>query len=73
MQGRRDGSLSQSPARPPEVSHLRSLRYFRRIEVLIPRFAILRNGKGGGIRTPDRQIRNLMLYPTELRPHPGRN
>jgi hypothetical protein len=25
-------------------------------------------GAAGGIRTPDPQVRSLMLYPTELRP-----
>ena len=27
------------------------------------------NGRVGGIRTPDRRIRNQVLYPTELLPH----
>ena len=30
------------------------------------------HGMGGGIRTPDRRIRNPMLYPTELRPQTER-
>ena len=30
--------------------------------------AIVLTGAAGGIRTPDPQVRSLMLYPTELRP-----
>jgi hypothetical protein len=30
----------------------------------------LRNGDPGGSRTPNPQIRSLMLYPVELRSHP---
>ena len=31
--------------------------------------AASRNGTPGGIRTPDHQVRSLVLYPAELRAH----
>ena len=36
-----------------------------------PEWTPLRIGAAGGIRTPDPQVRSLMLYPTELRPRAG--
>src|SRR5579862_6739558 len=78
-----NGTASQKMARPerwasapsgprPCGTALRASLSAAGITCLMRAGVLAANGAPGEIRTPDPQVRSLMLYPTELRAHASR-